>query len=144
MFVLDSLGGTSKTTMSHLTKYLIKEATNRRKVDPVDFVRPTLYTTNVPKQDNSCDCGVFLLHFVDKFLNSPKQFVDILLVMSDMDMDCTRCNHSLFFFFLVCRPGILGMSNGRNRKSRTNDRNSWDFLQECIGSTRRNMTLVAR
>lgn len=81
MFVLDSLGGTSKTSMTHLTKYLLKEATYRRNVNPVDFVRPMLYTSNVPKQDNSCDCGVFLLHFVDQFLNSPRQFVNILLVI---------------------------------------------------------------
>ncbi|KAI8339850.1 hypothetical protein BC941DRAFT_418699 [Chlamydoabsidia padenii] len=79
MFVLDSLGGNQRTSMVNLIRYLFKEAAARRNVKQADFIRPDIYISNVPKQDNTCDCGVFLLHFVDQFLNSPQEFVDILL-----------------------------------------------------------------
>ncbi|CAO3597888.1 unnamed protein product [Absidia cylindrospora] len=79
IFVLDSLGGIQRNTVANINHYLVTEAQHRRHVDPSAFVQPRTHYANVPKQDNSCDCGVFLLHFVDQFLNSPQDFIRILL-----------------------------------------------------------------
>ena len=34
----------------------------------------------VPGQSNYCDCGVFLLHYVEKFLNDPGHYLPEILV----------------------------------------------------------------
>ncbi|CAO3578132.1 unnamed protein product [Absidia cylindrospora] len=80
VFVLDSLGGRQKKCVRDLIAYLKMEAGSRRGLGSSDFIAPKLAPAKVPKQDNSCDCGVFLLHFVDQFMNSPQEFIDTLLV----------------------------------------------------------------
>jgi Ulp1 family protease len=36
----------------------------------------------VPGQSNYCDCGVFLLHYVEKFLLDPERYLPDMLVAS--------------------------------------------------------------
>ncbi|KAI8336989.1 hypothetical protein BC941DRAFT_452629 [Chlamydoabsidia padenii] len=60
-------------------RYMEMEAFTRRHVEKIDFVTPKFRYAHVPMQDNTCDCGVYLLHFVDLFLNSPQEFVETLL-----------------------------------------------------------------
>ncbi|KAI8093251.1 uncharacterized protein BX664DRAFT_329292 [Halteromyces radiatus] len=79
IFVLDSLGGRQKKCTMNINDYLAQEAASRLHVEPTEFIKPRFHYASVPRQDNSCDCGVFLLHFVDQFLNSPQSFIDILL-----------------------------------------------------------------
>ncbi|ORZ18815.1 hypothetical protein BCR42DRAFT_349454 [Absidia repens] len=102
IFVLDSLGGTQRNTVANINHYLVTEAQHRRHVDPSAFVQPRTHYANVPKQDNSCDCGVFLLHFVDQFLNSPQDFIRILLVSIGKEKE-----KGGLFFFLTNGPFIF-------------------------------------
>lgn len=55
------------STINALSDYLVKEA--KSKID-VDLARDDIVNSyaDVPKQRNSCDCGVFLLHYVEIFL----------------------------------------------------------------------------
>lgn len=80
IFILDSLGGRKRKCVKDLTAYLNMEAESRRGIESSEFIAPKFESANVPKQNNTCDCGVFLLHFVDQFLNSPQNFIDTLLV----------------------------------------------------------------
>lgn len=38
--------------------------------------------TKVPKQPNFCDCGVYLVHFVETFLNDPEKLVEYMVCVN--------------------------------------------------------------
>lgn len=40
----------------------------------------TLLRAQVPPQPNYCDCGVYLLHFVEQFMSDPETFSQQILV----------------------------------------------------------------
>ena len=44
---------------------------------PVPAIKPG---TQVPLQPNSYDCGIYLLHFVETFMNDPIKYADTILV----------------------------------------------------------------
>ncbi|KAI9205942.1 uncharacterized protein BJ171DRAFT_614050 [Polychytrium aggregatum] len=76
IFVFDSLNGTRRSVKNIISWYLIHEAKEKLKLDISEQVRQSgrLFYTNVkcPKQDNYCDCGVFLLHYVEVFMSNPE------------------------------------------------------------------------
>ncbi len=64
--VLDSLGETHSDAVAKLREYLRKEY-HARKGRAVHFGVESMgvRTPEVPQQENSCDCGVYLLHYVE-------------------------------------------------------------------------------
>ncbi|KAG0091584.1 hypothetical protein BGZ92_000326 [Podila epicladia] len=44
---------------------------------------PGKHTSNSPLQQNNCDCGVFLLHYVEVFLRHPVQMLDAIVNRTD-------------------------------------------------------------
>ncbi|PRP84765.1 hypothetical protein PROFUN_07867, partial [Planoprotostelium fungivorum] len=81
LLILDSLGsGPSKNTIfTKVRKWLAEEWLNKRGT-PKPFTRETMKGKfpNVPKQDNGCDCGVFLLQYAEAFCTNPPQTVEEL------------------------------------------------------------------
>lgn len=83
IITLDSLGGTHSPTCSNLRAYLVCEAKERKHAD----ITPGslgMTATGLPQQSNYCDCGVFILGYVKKFLEDPDTFVRGIL-QKDVD-----------------------------------------------------------
>ncbi|KAJ1919241.1 hypothetical protein H4219_002092 [Mycoemilia scoparia] len=70
IFIFDSLGGVHPKTFSVLNSYLAAEAKERHNVGVNGKVKGVY--AKVPRQPNTCDCGLFLLQYVEEFLQHPK------------------------------------------------------------------------
>jgi len=76
IITFDSLTGTHPTTIRVIKDYLLAEADAKRggmKFDEKQIKGMT--ATGIPKQDNFCDCGPFLLGYMAKFLEDPQGFM---------------------------------------------------------------------
>lgn len=64
--VMDSLGGYHVTAISAMRAYLKYEYLNR-KGKPLSFSKEQMgeKELTVPEQNNDCDCGIYLLHYVE-------------------------------------------------------------------------------
>jgi len=72
----DSLTGTHPATVRVIKDYLLAEADAKRggmKFDEKQI--KGMNATGIPKQDNYCDCGPFLLGYMAKFLEDPQGFM---------------------------------------------------------------------
>jgi sentrin-specific protease 7 len=70
VLLFDSLGGSRRprlVVVRTLQQYLYSELSHRGISPPEHFKLPGL-SARVPSQLNFCDCGVFLLHYVELFL----------------------------------------------------------------------------
>ncbi|WFD30908.1 hypothetical protein MSPP1_001932 [Malassezia sp. CBS 17886] len=83
VLVLDSLGSSHGPVKTVLRDYLRLEARDKHRVPPDTDVRmlgdPVHVDVRVPTQPNWCDCGVYLLHYVERFFSDPARFVEIAL-----------------------------------------------------------------
>ncbi|XP_054829315.1 sentrin-specific protease 7 isoform X2 [Eublepharis macularius] len=73
ILILDSLKANSiQNTVQVLREYLELEWEAKRKMSR-EFTKSTMvdYCPRVPKQDNSSDCGVYLLQYVETFFQNP-------------------------------------------------------------------------
>lgn len=82
IITLDSLGSAHSPTCRSLKDYLIEEA--RHKKDAELAIKPQGMTAkNIPEQDNYCDCGVFILGYMEEFLKDPDEAARRLLQKQD-------------------------------------------------------------
>ena len=73
---LDSLGLTHPHTVRVLKDYLRAEAADKRGGMVFDEGQIKGMTAKqIPLQDNYCDCGLYLLGYIEKFAESPTEFV---------------------------------------------------------------------
>ena len=83
VMVLDSLGITHGPVKTALRDYLRLEARDKGHVRPdVDLKRlgdPLHVDVRVPDQPNFSDCGIYLLHYFDRFFSDPVLFTEISL-----------------------------------------------------------------
>ncbi|OIW29938.1 cysteine proteinase [Coniochaeta ligniaria NRRL 30616] len=86
IITLDSLGASHSPVCSHLKQYLIAEFRDKRNKD-VDYEKPTIgmRATNIPEQNNFCDCGVYLLKYVAEFLSDPDRFIQGILLRENRE-----------------------------------------------------------
>ncbi len=95
IFVFNSLGGKHAQAVKRLSRYLRMEAKHKKgleisgEVEGIDTqvqflfcfpVTPIKPSSQVPRQPNSYDCGIYLLHFVQTFMSDAKKYVNIILV----------------------------------------------------------------
>jgi sentrin-specific protease 7 len=88
IITLDSLGSTHPQAIGHLKKYLLAEFEHKRNkviTDPPPQLGMT--ATNIPQQDNFCDCGVYLLGYIKEFVEQPDLFIKTLLQKQRPDWD---------------------------------------------------------
>lgn len=79
IITLDSLGTSHSPACTHLKQYLIAELRDK-KGRAMDYSQPIgMKATNIPEQNNFCDCGVYLLGYIEEFLKDPDTFVHDLL-----------------------------------------------------------------
>lgn len=77
--LLDSLSIKHPATISNLKEYLVSEADAKLGMTVDKTTIGGLNVTKIPKQDNGCDCGLFLLGYAEKFLKDPSSFVQSIL-----------------------------------------------------------------
>ncbi|KAJ2843454.1 hypothetical protein J3B02_005261, partial [Coemansia erecta] len=77
ILILDSLGNKHQRTITLLRSYMKAEAISRHGVVP--SVIPVGKYVKVPLQGNLCDCGVFLLNYIELFLEQPKEITELAL-----------------------------------------------------------------
>jgi hypothetical protein len=101
IFTFDSLGGRHPGAIAHLSTYLQMEALDKKGIDPSNTTPPigkhalvsvlksfsltSLTSPQVPAQPNFCDCGVYLIHFVQAFMRQPRRASEIILSKKPKD-----------------------------------------------------------
>lgn len=83
VFVLDSLGTHHGPVKTALRDYLRLEARAKgfvpADIDLKSLGDPIHVDVRVPEQPNYCDCGIYLLHFFDRYFSDPDYFFRIIL-----------------------------------------------------------------
>ncbi|KAG0332178.1 hypothetical protein BG000_010275 [Podila horticola] len=82
---LDSLGKSHPSVFKVLRGYLEQELLAKKNINKALTAKniPGKHTSNSPLQQNMCDCGVFLLHYVEVFLRHPLQMLDAIVNRTD-------------------------------------------------------------
>ncbi|WAO93911.1 ULP-PROTEASE domain-containing protein [Fusarium falciforme] len=78
IITLDSLGSAHSPTCKCLRDYLVEEAKHKKGVE-ITTPPGGMTARNIPEQDNYCDCGVFVLGYMEHFLQDPDEAVRKLL-----------------------------------------------------------------
>lgn len=78
IITLDSLDGSHSATCKTLKTYLENEARDKKGVE-LASVPGGMKGKDVPGQDNHCDCGVFVLGYMEEFLKDPDEAARRLL-----------------------------------------------------------------
>ncbi|KAL1841434.1 hypothetical protein VTJ49DRAFT_7049 [Mycothermus thermophilus] len=80
IITLDSLGSTHPQAIGHLKKYLLAEFKHKRNKEITDTPQQLgMKAVNIPEQNNLCDCGIYLLGYIQEFVQDPDRFIDTLL-----------------------------------------------------------------
>merc|ERR1719318_1751965 len=75
LVVMDSLGGDNMEAVNMIKEYLVIELSKEVGVHSIEAVqRMEVVHPCLPQQENYTDCGVYLLHYVEKMLESPHKF----------------------------------------------------------------------
>ncbi|KAK2591357.1 hypothetical protein QQS21_010956 [Conoideocrella luteorostrata] len=83
---LDSLGSPHAATCKALKEYLIAEAKDKKRVD-LAIIPNGMTAKKIPEQDNFCDCGVYILGYMEEFLKDPDETVRKLLQREPIGWD---------------------------------------------------------
>ncbi|KAF2096035.1 hypothetical protein NA57DRAFT_59094 [Rhizodiscina lignyota] len=79
IIVLDSLGLSHQKTTRNLKEYIVAEGASKRSLSlTIDEIKG-MNARGIPQQKNFCDCGLFLLGYIEKFLQDPKAFITKIL-----------------------------------------------------------------
>ncbi|GAB7351055.1 hypothetical protein MBLNU459_g1535t1 [Dothideomycetes sp. NU459] len=75
IITLDSLGGAHYQEVRHLKDYVVAEALDKRGMAIQRDDIQGVVAKGIPEQTNYCDCGVYLIGYVEEFLKRPEDFV---------------------------------------------------------------------
>ncbi|KAI1342659.1 hypothetical protein F5Y15DRAFT_373496 [Xylariaceae sp. FL0016] len=83
IITLDSLGGPHSPTCSILKQYLVAELKDKKGIKIEQPGALGMTAKGIPEQTNHCDCGLFLLGYIQELLKDPDRFVRSLLQHDD-------------------------------------------------------------
>lgn len=75
LILLDSLGGTHPQEIKNLKQYVVHEGRDKRGLDFEYTALKGLTARGLPQQTNFCDCGVYLIGYMEAFVRDPAEFV---------------------------------------------------------------------
>lgn len=80
IITLDSMGNNHSVAITHFKKYLLAEFEHKRN-KIITQVPPGLgmKAQNIPQQNNLCDCGIYLLGYIQEFVKNPDLFIHTIL-----------------------------------------------------------------
>lgn len=79
VITLDSLGGDHAATRRNLKDYLLREAEAKLNLKISIGDIQGCNAANIPEQNNFCDCGLFLLGYIQKFTENPDLFIKSIM-----------------------------------------------------------------
>ncbi|KAI2623450.1 hypothetical protein GGS21DRAFT_494291 [Xylaria nigripes] len=79
IITLDSLGAPHSPTCNYLRQYLASELRDKRGIEIDTSSAKGSTAKDVPEQTNHCDCGLFLLGYIQQFLVDPDAFISSIL-----------------------------------------------------------------
>ncbi|KAM7204391.1 hypothetical protein V8F33_001693, partial [Rhypophila sp. PSN 637] len=80
IITMDSLESPHSPAVTLLRKYLVEELKDKKKADARQLPGTVgMRAVNIPGQENHCDCGVYVLGYVQHFVKNPDTFVHTLL-----------------------------------------------------------------
>ncbi|CAG9943387.1 unnamed protein product [Clonostachys rosea f. rosea IK726] len=91
IITLDSLGKAHSPTCRILKEYLGDEAKDKKGVE-LSASPPGMTGKGIPEQDNFCDCGVFVLGYMEAFLQDPDEAYRKLLHKERVDWNINPSN----------------------------------------------------
>ena len=92
----DSLAMAHAPTVRILKDYLKAEAYSKRTMTFNESQLKGMTAVGIPKQDNYCDCGPYLLGYMDKFLEDPRGFMaKIMQKQMDPERDWPQLDPSV-------------------------------------------------
>lgn len=119
IIIFDSLGLSHSPTARILKDYLRDEGRAKRGLEWDELPIRGVTAKDIPLQDNFCDCGLFLLGYVDKFLDNPKEFTSRILARQyDVERDWPRLNPSSLRISI--RKQIIGLHKEQQHDHREN------------------------
>lgn len=92
IITLDSLGIRHSPTCTNLRDYLVAEIKAKHNIDIPPPGSIGMTATHLPMQDNFCDCGLFLLSYIEKFLDQPDEFVRSILQAHDLEIEWPKAS----------------------------------------------------
>ncbi|KAK6432214.1 hypothetical protein LTR95_011615, partial [Oleoguttula sp. CCFEE 5521] len=79
IITFDSLGGPHVTEVGRLKDYVNEEGKARGRLEVPRGALQGMTAKSIPQQTNFCDCGLFLIGYVEAFAADPKGFIDKVL-----------------------------------------------------------------
>ncbi len=79
IITLDSLGGSHSPACNFLKQYLVAELKDKKGVEIPTPGALGMTAKNIPLQLNYCDCGLYLLGYIQEFLKDPDKFIRSIL-----------------------------------------------------------------
>lgn len=119
IITLDSLDNAHSPTCTHLRDYLAEEMKSRKGVE-MPKMQLGMTAKNIPTQSNPFDCGLYLLSYVEKFLEDPDAFIAALHQREPlaMDVDATAMRNRIRSEIFVLKTGSDQKADLRNEKKR--------------------------
>ena len=94
----DSFRTNNSNVYKKLRLYLTNEWENKKKKEEGErvFDKTTLpgHMAKAPLQNNHCDCGLFLLHYAEKFCLNPMKHADITVIIVIINEKITFCKRN--------------------------------------------------
>ncbi|OAA67025.1 ulp1 protease family protein [Niveomyces insectorum RCEF 264] len=87
IFTLDSLGSVHAASVGHLKQWLLAEIEARKGVKPADPGRLGMTAKVIPQQQNFCDCGIYLLLYIQEFIRDPDSFIEDVVLRQERKWD---------------------------------------------------------
>ncbi|KJR80720.1 SUMO protease ULP2 [Sporothrix schenckii 1099-18] len=92
IFTLDSLGSVHSASVDHLKQWMMAEIAERKGVKPADPGRLGMTAKAIPQQENFCDCGVYLLLYLQEFIKDPDSFIEDIVMRQNRTWDTSAPN----------------------------------------------------
>ncbi|KAL8828764.1 MAG: hypothetical protein Q9191_002399 [Dirinaria sp. TL-2023a] len=136
IITFDSLPTPHPATVRALKDYLHAEAESKRGMRFDEKQLKGMTAAGIPKQDNFCDCGPFLLGYMDKFMDDPQDFISKTM---QKQFDCERDWPSLVPSKLRAniRELLLGLYQEQDDERRENAKKTGKYVSKTSGSTSR-------
>ncbi|KAL7925486.1 hypothetical protein ACQKWADRAFT_284170 [Trichoderma austrokoningii] len=83
IITLDSLGSPHAPTIKALKEYLVEEAKAKKDIT-LETIPTGMTARGIPEQNNFCDCGVFVLGYMEEFLINPDEAARKLFLKEEL------------------------------------------------------------
>ncbi|KAL8905095.1 MAG: hypothetical protein Q9171_006814 [Xanthocarpia ochracea] len=128
ILTFDSFGTAHAQTVKVLKQYLREEANDKR--GQMEFDEKELQgatAKQIPQQDNFCDCGLFLLGYMEKFFDNPREFIDkVMRRQWDVQKDWPKLDPSIMRANM--RHLLMGLAESRRKE--------WEIARRAKANTK--------